>query len=162
MTGDTKKKLFKKPSRKALMVAGALAVAVMAAWLIFGQGVGGVTGGKKVGFEQVAKDKVPKAIETDVIPEYRDLERALGCLIDGKVYVVVTRGEKPTAGYEVNIEKMRLENEKGKTNLKVYAKFTEPEEGKAVSQIITYPYAAASTELTALPDTIELIVKYAE
>lgn len=39
-----------------------------------------------------------------MIPEYRELERALGCLIDGKVYVIVTRGEKPTAGYEVSID----------------------------------------------------------
>ena len=46
--------------------------------------------------------------------------------------------------------------------MKVYATFTEQQEGVAVSQIVTYPYAVASTDLTSLPDTIELVVKYAE
>ena len=55
-----------------------------------------------------AKD-IPRAIEKDVIPEYRELERALGCVVDGKVYIVVTRGEKPTAGYDLSIEKVNLE-----------------------------------------------------
>lgn len=159
MTGDTKKKIFKKPSRKTLLISGAVAVVLAAAWLIFGQGI---VGDKKVEFKQLSKDDVPKAIETEVIPEYRELERALGCLIDGKVYVVVTRGEKPTAGYEVAIDKMTVEKVKGGTNMKVYATFTEPQEGVAVSQIVTYPYAVASTDLTSLPATIELIAKYAE
>lgn len=159
MTDDKKKKIFKKPSKKTLIILGALVVAAAAAWLIFGQGI---VGEKNVEFKQLADDKIPKAIETDVIPEYRDLERALGCVIDGKVYVIVTRGEKPTAGYQVAIDKISVEKTKGDTNMKVYATFTEPEEGVAVSQIVTYPYAVASTNLTALPGAIELIVKYAE
>ena len=100
-------------------------------------------------------------LETDVIPEYRELERALGCLVDGKVYVLVTRGEKPTAGYGAEVEKIAIEKTKNGTNMKVYASFTEPEEGKAVSQVTTYPYVVAETEMTSLPDTIELVVKYA-
>ena len=43
----------------------------------------------------------------------------------------------------------------------VTALFTEPPEGETVSRIITYPYAVASTDLEALPDTIELNVRYA-
>ena len=100
MTGVTKKKIFKKPSRKTLLISGAVVIVCAAAWLIFGQGI---VGDKNVEFKQLSKDDVPKSIETEVIPEYRELERALGCLIDGKVYVIVTRGEKPTAGYEVSI-----------------------------------------------------------
>lgn len=163
MSGDTKKKFFKKPSRKTVIITAAVVAAAAVAWFVFGQGLlGGVGGGKKVEFKQLAADEVPKSIETDVIPEYRELERALGCLIDGKVYVIVTRGEKPTAGYEVAIDKMTLEKTKAGTNMKVHATFTEPQEGVAVSQVVTYPYAVASTDLTSLPDTIELIVKYAE
>lgn len=163
MTGDAKKKIFKKPSRKTVIILIAVAALAAIAWLVFAQGViGGIGGGKKVDFTQLAADDIPKSIETDVIPEYRELERALGCLVDGKVYVIVTRGEKPTAGYEVNIDKITVEKDKGGSNMKVNATFTEPQEGIAVSQIVTYPYAVASTNLTELPDTIELIVKYAE
>lgn len=163
MSEDTKKKILKKPSKRALIVSG---VVVITCAVIFGalsMGIfGGSIGSKKVSFEQLDKDKIPKSIETEVIPEYRELERALGCLIDGKVYVVVTRGEKPTAGYSADIEKIRLEKSKKGTNMQVHVLFKEPKEGEAVSQIITYPYSVASTDLTKLPDTIELIVKYEE
>ena len=41
MTGDTKKKIFKKPSRKTLLISGAVVIVCAAAWLIFGQGIVG-------------------------------------------------------------------------------------------------------------------------
>ena len=120
-------------------------------------------GGKEISFTQLKKDDIPQTIEKDVIPEYRELERALGCLVDGKVYVVVTRGEKPTAGYDLAIEQLRLQKtEDGGSNMVVTALFKEPAEGETVSRIITYPYVVAETELTELPDTIELVVRYAE
>lgn len=148
-----------KPSKKTWIAAVCIVSIFLILWLIFGRGLG-IGGGKNVEFNSIAKDKIPKAIETEVIPEYRELERALGCLVDGKVYVLVTRGEKPTSGYKVSIEKMTLETKDGKTNLKVEALFTEPEKGVAVSQVTTYPYAVAKTKLTVLPDSIELIAKY--
>lgn len=157
MTGDTKKKILKKPSRRTVIAVVVVLIACAAAWLVFGQNI---VGEKNIRFSQLDEDSVPKTIETDVVPEYRELERALGCLVDGKVYVLVTRGEKPTAGYGASVEKITMEKTDGGTNMKVYASFTEPEGDKAVSQVTTYPYTVAETELTSLPDTIELVVKY--
>ena len=156
--------LFHKPSKKtivsgaAVLLLGALVFAAVSTGLpdrILG-------GGKEISFTQLKKDDIPQTIEKDVIPEYRELERALGCLVDGKVYVVVTRGEKPTAGYDLSIEKMLLEKTEDGSNLVVTALFREPAEGETVSRIITYPYLVAETDLTGLPDTIELNVRYAE
>lgn len=162
MSDEKKKKLFNKPekfSKKAVTaVVFATAVAVIL-WLTLGQGM---PGAKNISFTQLPKEKVPKSIETEVIPEYRELERALGCLIDGKVYVVVTRGEKPTAGYGATIESIEVEKTDKGTNMKVHTLFTEPKEGEAVAQVITYPYTVAKTDMTQLPNTIELIVKYSE
>lgn len=132
-----------------------LAVALILSQTLFDSTIGGVE------FTVLSAEEIPRTIEKDVIPEYRDLERALGCLVDGKVYVVVTRGEKPTAGYELSIEKMTLEKTKNGSNLTVTALFTEPPADKSVSRIITYPYSVAVTELEALPDSIELNVRYA-
>ena len=101
--------LFHKPSKKtivsgaAVLLLGALVFAAVSTGLpdrILG-------GGKEISFTQLKKDDIPQTIEKDVIPEYRELERALGCLVDGKVYVVVTRGEKPTAGYDLAIEQIQ-------------------------------------------------------
>ena len=157
MSKDTK--FSWKPSKRTWIAVLCVASILLILWLILGQGLT-IGGGKNVEFKNIAKDKIPKSIETEVIPEYRELERALGCLVDGKVYVLVTRGEKPTSGYKVSIDKMALETKDGKTNLKVEALFTEPEKGVAVSQVTTYPYAVAKTKLTVLPDSIELIAKY--
>lgn len=148
-------------SRKNLKRAGVL---VLVLGLLGGGGYaltkGGLpqqlSGGKTVEFQQLEADNIPQTIEKDVIPEYRELERALGCIVDGKVYVIVTRGEKPTAEFDLAIEKMKLEKTENGKNLVVTARFIEPPEGKTVAQIITYPYKVALTELTELPDTIEL------
>lgn len=158
----TRGKFFRKPKKKTLGIVGIAALIGALAYMVSGSGLIEMGGGRTVEFTQLTKDEIPQAIETDVIPEYRDLERALGCLVDGKVYVVVTRGEKPTAGYDLQIEKMKLEKKDGKTNLVVSAVFSDPPAGTTVSQIITYPYVSAITELEVLPDTIELSVKYAE
>lgn len=145
------KKLF----RISCAVLILLAVALILSQTLFDSALGGVE------FTVLSAEEIPRTIEKDVIPEYRDLERALGCLVDGKVYVVVTRGEKPTAGYELSIEKMTIEKTKNGSNLTVTALFTEPPADKSVSRIITYPYSVAVTELEALPDSIELNVRYA-
>lgn len=148
-------------SRRNLTRAGAvlilLGVLGGGGYLLAGSGaLEKVTGGRNVDFVQLEETKIPQAIVTDVIPEYRELERALGCLADGKVYVVVTRGEKPTAGFGLEISEMRLEKTEHGQNLVVTALFIEPPEGEAVAQVITYPVQVAETELTQLPDTIEL------
>ena len=154
------RRFIRKPSRRVLITLGLIALAGVLAYGAVATGFMGLGGGKSVKYNQLTKDNIPRTIEKDVIPEYRDLERALGCLVDGKVYVVVTRGEKPTAGYDLSIEKMKLEKLKEGTNLAVTALFTEPAADTAVSQIITYPYVVAETELETLTDTIELIVRY--
>lgn len=115
-----------------------------------------VNSGKKIDFTAVKDGDIPREIETQVLPEYRNLERALACSVDDKIYVVVTRGEKTTSGYSVDIKKMNMNDNK----LEVYAAYSDPEEGKAVSQVLTYPYAVAVTNLEALPESIELRIMY--
>lgn len=156
----TEKKKKRLSKRMLLGVACAAVAAVLVCVLLKTGMLSGITGGKSVEFTQLKKDKIPQTIEKDVIPEYRELERALGCLVDGKVYVVVTRGEKPTAGYDLSIEKMKLEKTDKGQNLVVSARFIEPDENKAVAQVSTYPYKVAVTELTELPTSIELLTKF--
>ena len=148
-----------KPSRKIWVVIVGIVIALSAVAFIMGFG-GRLIGSKSIDFEEIPKDDIPKSIEVEVIPEYRELERALGCLVDDKVYVVVTRGEMETSGYEVSIEKILLETENGKENLSVEANFKDPKEGERHSKTKTYPYVVAKVDLAALPDTIELITKY--
>ena len=160
--GSGRGKIF---SRRNLKRAGVAAVLLGllggGGWFLAGSGaLEGIAGAKNVEFRQLEEAEIPQAIVKDVGPEYRELERALGCLADGKVYVLVTRGEKPTAGYDLAIEEMKLEKTDNGKNLVVTARFIEPPEGEAVAQVITYPYRVAETQLLELPDTIELRTRF--
>ncbi len=146
------------PSKKViiiLIIIAAVIAMVMAGLHIF-------KGDEKVEFKVLNEKEIPQQIISQVIPEYRQLERALACMVDDKVYVIATRGEKPTSGYKITIEKMVLTEKDGIKNLQVYTEFKDPEPGTALTQVLTYPLQVVETNLTELPDQIELKVQYAE
>ncbi|MDO4545826.1 MAG: protease complex subunit PrcB family protein [Bacillota bacterium] len=144
-------------NKKVLLVGAALLIIAMVTALACAKFLGGE---EPVKFEEIKESQIPKDITANIIPEYRTLERALACAIDDDIYVIVTRGEKPTSGFKVSVDRMELEEEKGKSNLIVYADFTDPEKKTAISQIITYPVQVVKTDLERLPDTIELRIQY--
>jgi len=128
--------------------------------------IAGVTlltkGGTDVEFTVLAEEEYPGQIVSQVIPEYRKLERALACVVDDTVYVVATRGEKASDGYEIAIDKMTLVEEDGAATLEVYVKFTDPSPDTAVGQAVTYPLQVAKTDLKELPNHISLKVEYVD
>ena len=155
-TGVIKK--IRKPGKKMLIVIPIIIIAiaaVVAGMMIF-------EGDVKVGYKVLGETDYPQQIATQVIPEYRGLERALACVVDDKIYVIASRGEKPTSGYEIAIDKMAVTEEDGMKTLKVYAVFKDPQPGIALTQVLTYPLQVVETDLGYLPDQIELKVQYEE
>jgi preprotein translocase subunit SecF len=146
---------FMKKEIIAIIVAALVLVGLV---LVFGV----KDGETQVNFQQVSEKNMPREMEAEILPEYRDLERALACKVDEDIYVVVTRGEKPTAGYEVQVEKITLESKDDRSNLIVYATFADPAEPENMAQVTCYPAAVVKAELTGLPDTIELRATYVE
>lgn len=117
-------------------------------------------GDKMVKHKTLESHEIPEKIN-EILPKYLSEERALGCKIEEGVFVVVTRGEKNTAGYSVKID--RIENKKnkdGKDKLIVYAKFKDPKPNEIVQQVITYPFTIAKLNLNTLPEDIILEVDY--
>ena len=145
-------------SKKKTILISIAVIAIVAVGIIFIPAIG--AGEKPVGFKSVKADNIPKTLEEDVIPEYKDLERALACVVGDDIYVIVSRGEKPTSGFSVKVNRMTIEENDGKSNLIVYALFKDPEKATSISQIITYPLTVVKTELTKLPNTIELRIEY--
>jgi len=121
-----------------------------------------LSGGTAVDFRILSDSEIPQSITSQVIPQYRAMERALACVVDDKVYVIASRGEKPSTGYDINIARMELAEEDEQKVLIVYTDFRDPEPGLTLAQELTYPLQVAETDLTALPDRIELKVQYAE
>jgi hypothetical protein len=76
------------------------------------------------------------------------------------VYVIVTRGKKPSSGFDLTVDRLAISEEGGKTCLIVYSNFTDPEQDTVISQIITYPVEVVKTDLRKLPDEIELRIGY--
>ncbi len=151
-----KMKSIKKPGKKFFVGIIIINIAVVVALCVFSGR------GQNVEFTVLSEKEYPQEITSEVIPEYRSLERALACIVDEKVYVVVTRGEKPASGYKADINKMKLEETDGKKVLIVYAAFRDPAKNDSMSQVLTYPVKVAETGLKTLPDEIELRVQYEE
>lgn len=147
-----------KPNKKVVMIIGI--VIIVLAMVLAGMHV--LKGDEKVNYKVLGDSEIPQQITSQVIPEYRTLERALACVVDEKVYVIASRGEKPTSGYELAIDKMSIAEDQGIKTLVVYTQFKDPQPGTALTQVLTYPLQVAETELTFLPDQIELKVQYAE
>lgn len=155
-TGVIKK--MRKPNRRMLTIIAIIIIAiaaVVAGMMIF-------EGDEKVSYKVLGESEYPQQIASQVIPEYRALERALACVIDDKIYVIASRGEKPTSGYEIAIDKLAVSEEEGVKTLKVFTVFRDPQPGTALTQVLTYPLQVAETDLAYLPDQIELKVQYEE
>lgn len=116
---------------------------------------------KEVGYMVLEEEQIPEKIH-EILPKYKMLERALAAKVDNQVYVIVTRGQKLTAGYDVNIEKLELVEEEEETRLIVHATFKDPKPNDVVNQSMTHPYAVVKTELKELPRKIDLEVKQKE
>lgn len=145
--------------RNKLRIGIVIAAVVIIAVGLKMTGEGG-TGG--VVFKQLTEDAVPQEITSQIIPEYRDMERALACVVEDKVYVLATRGEKPTTGYDISIESMSLEEKDSVSTLTVNAVFTDPQAGASLTQEATYPYVVAETDIAKLPDKIQMKITYAD
>ena len=118
-------------------------------------------GDNTVKFNVLEEKEIPEKL-AEVLPAYKREERALACEIEGEVYVVVTRGEKRTDGYGVEIDKIEKIKENDSFKLVVYAKYKDPGPNEIVPQVITYPYTVAKTKLDKLPTSIKLEVIYQE
>lgn len=114
---------------------------------------------QEVNFKILRQEETPQKI-IEILPRYQALERALACNVNGEIFIVVTRGEKPTGGYTVDIEKIEKLKEGDKFKLIVYAKFEDPKPGDTVTEAITYPYITALTDLIDLPFHVELKTRF--
>lgn len=100
---------------------------------------------KPVDYIMLQKNEIPEKI-LDMMGKYTDEERALAVKLDGKIYVVVTRGKDTSKGIEMNSIKMFKEEDKNVMKVEVVHKNKEE----------SHPYIVVETNLKELPDRIEL------
>ena len=119
-------------------------------------------GDRTVKYKVLDSSEIPEKIK-EILPKYLSEERALTCRINDEIYVLVTRGEKQTGGYEVEVEKIIKEpKSKDDFELVVYAKFKDPDIDDIVAQGFSYPFTIVKTNLDKMPENIRLEVEYDE
>lgn len=102
---------------------------------------------KPVDYTILQREAIPEKI-LDMMDKYVNQERALAVKLDNKIYVIVTRGNDNKKGIEV--DKIELFQEEEKSVMRVNATYKQKDK--------SYPYVVLETNLTNLPDRIELNV----
>lgn len=100
---------------------------------------------KPVDYTMVQREAIPEKI-LDMMDKYTDQERALAVKLDKKIYVIVTRGNDNEHGIEM--DKIEMLKDDDKNVMRVNVTYKDKEE--------SYPYIVVETNLTDLPDRIEL------
>lgn len=116
----------------------------------------------QIKFKVVKEEEIPDKV-SEMLPKYLMEERALTCKYRDDIYVVVTRGEKSTLGYLVEIDQITKEKyTKDVFDLVVYARFTDPDPNEIVEQEYSYPYIVVKTNLKNMPEEVHLDIEYKE
>ncbi|NLW21705.1 MAG: protease complex subunit PrcB family protein [Tissierellia bacterium] len=146
--------------RKKYIIFGIIIVILILAILIIPKYLD--KGDRTVKYKVLDSSEIPEKIK-EILPKYLSEERALTCRINDEIYVLVTRGEKQTGGYEVEVEKIIKEpKSKDDFELVVYAKFKDPDIDDIVAQGFSYPFTIVKTNLDKMPENIRLEVEYDE
>ncbi len=134
--------------RAIITKKGLITVMVFALLLVLATGCGEKTvgGPTEMNFQRVQEEQLPGEVQNwlnENIIEYGKDTYAH----EDKLYILVAYGEKPTAGYTVEISKV----EKLDGNINVYASFQDPGPDDMVATVITYPYDLVVIEDQGLP-----------
>lgn len=119
-------------------------------------------GDDEVKFRVLESSEIPEKIK-EILPKYLSEEKALTCRLNDEIYVVVTRGEKRTGGYSVEVDNIiKEESKEGEFKITVIAKYSDPEPNEIVTQGFDYPFTIVKTDLDTMPKSINLEVRYEE
>lgn len=115
-----------------------------------------------ISFKEVKQEDLPMEL-AEALPKYIMEERALTFKYQDDIYVVVTRGEKQTKGYFVDIDSIEKQvYGEGQFDLIVKANFIDPTPNEIVAQEYDYPLMIVKTNLKTMPSAIHLDVSYVE
>ena len=114
----------------------------------------------EVDYKAVEVEDLPVEIQ-EALPKYIMEERALTCKFKDDIYVIVTRGEKNSKGYFVDIDSVLKEYYgEEKFDLIVNAKYADPNPNEIVTQEYDYPIVVVKTNLKEMPQAVHLEIEY--
>ena len=96
----------------------------------------------------------------DLVNRLKTSESTAMAEADDSTYVLVTRGEEPSGGYEAKIDKVTqsvVEGQRAIATVRVI--FKDPKPGETVSQALTYPLTLVKLDTGKKPDQITFIIQ---
>lgn len=90
---------------------------------------------------RIINENYPVEIET-YLEDNKNQETQQAFNINNRTYLVLTMGEKPSAGYAVELKDLVLKD----GYLKVFARYIKPGKDEIVATVITYPYLVIETD----------------
>lgn len=93
----------------------------------------------RVKFESVGINRAAVELQA-VIDDHKPVESAMLLEGQGKFWIFMARGLKPTGGYAVKVTDIKTEIlDGGRLRLNVFYRYTDPAPGQCVIQVMTYP-----------------------
>jgi hypothetical protein len=133
-----------KPLRTFKAIVSVFIVCLLAGCSTFGQESD--TGGtvmEEIPFQVVSLEQVPSQLQNQAQESLQSPGESIRLLsADSKKYVILSLGEKPTAGYKIDVKKVEQKGNK----LVVHAQKHEPSKDSFQAQVITYPAVIIVTE----------------
>lgn len=106
--------------------------------------------GIHLSFDQIDIAQAPAGIQ-QWVEENKNAENYLAKSYDGFLYILVSRGEKMTSGYSVDIRKISRVMDDNYLNYNVEVELTDPAQDVLVNQVISYPYSLVKLEMPSEP-----------
>lgn len=95
--------------------------------------------GINIPFENLDPGQAPEEI-AQWVDSNKNTEQCAVKKLDNNLYILVSRGEKKTAGYAVNITQVSGMRDQEALNLTIGMEMTDPDPDALVSQVIDYPF----------------------
>jgi hypothetical protein len=99
---------------------------------------------RDMAFKSITTFQAPPQIER-MVHRRRLEEGAAVYVVEDGVYIVVSRGEKPTGGYGIRVA--NVEEEEDGSGFNVLVEYQDPKPGQLVAQVVTYPFAVVKVDL---------------
>lgn len=112
------------------------------------------SGGKEMAFQKVDLETTDPAIQKWV-SEKRGKAGLHSATIENRTYILASRGEKPSSGYEISIDKIVERPDR----ILVYVKFRDPEPGKSYLTVITTPADLVEIQRTEKPIELQRAIR---
>lgn len=112
----------------------------------------------KLVFERYDVEKAPERVKS-LVNENVDRETTVLVEDKGKFWIILTRGEKRTGGYDVKVSDVSVVPQDGaKRRLVVSYRYSDPTPGMMVTQVLTHPVEIILLKgMNELPDNVEFV-----